>query len=78
MPACLDDNMEDRRLPVDDIADYVGVAKDTVFTWVTARACQGTRLRDFGRVKDDVEDWVRAGGAVSGMDETGKPGTANG
>ena len=32
--------MDDRWLSVDEIADYLGVAKDTIYTWV---ASNGTR-----------------------------------
>ena len=28
--------MDDRWLSVDEIADYLGVAKDTIYTWVTS------------------------------------------
>ena len=29
--------MDDRWLSVDEIADYLGVAKDTIYTWVTSK-----------------------------------------
>ena len=36
-----DEEMEDRWLSVDEIAEYLGVAKDTVYTWVTGKGMPG-------------------------------------
>jgi predicted DNA-binding transcriptional regulator AlpA len=33
--------MQDRWLSVDDLADYLGVSKDTVYTWVTSKGMPG-------------------------------------
>jgi excisionase family DNA binding protein len=64
--------MEDRWLSVDEIAEYLGVSKDTVYTWVTAKGMPGHkvgRLWKFKRV--EVDGWVKSGGANerSGQDE---------
>lgn len=78
-PARKDEEMDDRWLSVDEIAEYLGVAKDTVYTWVTGKGMPGHKVGRFWKFKkDDVDDWVRAGGAVSGTDEVGEPGAANG
>lgn len=57
--------MEDRWLSVDEIADYIGVAKDTIYNWVTNKGMPGHKVGRFWKFKkDDVDIWVRAGGAA--------------
>jgi len=36
--------MDDRWLSVDEIADYLGVAKDTIYTWVTSKGMPGHKV----------------------------------
>jgi excisionase family DNA binding protein len=56
--------IEDRWLAVDEMADYLGVSKDTVYAWVTFKAMPGYRVGRFWKFKKvDVDAWVRAGGA---------------
>ena len=56
--------IEDRWLAVDEMADYLGVSKDTVYAWVTFKAMPGYRAGRFWKFKKvDVDVWVRAGGA---------------
>lgn len=62
--------IEDRWLAVDEMADYLGVSKDTVYAWVTTKGMPGYRVGRFWKFKkNDVDDWVRAGGAASSTDE---------
>ena len=62
--------MEDRWLSVDEIAEYLGVSKDTVYTWVSTKGMPGFKVGRFWKFKrDDVDGWVRAGGAASTSDE---------
>jgi len=66
--------MQDRWLSVDEIADYLGVSKDTVYTWVTGKGLPGHKVGRFWKFKcADVDEWVRAGGAgdVSGHSMNG-------
>ncbi len=61
--------IEDRWLAVDEMADYLGVSKDTVYAWVTTKGMPGYRVGRFWKFKkNDVDDWVRAGGAASSTD----------
>ena len=58
--------MDDRWLSVDEMADYLGVSKDTVYAWVTCKTMPGYRVGRFWKFKKvDVDAWVRAGGATA-------------
>jgi excisionase family DNA binding protein len=62
--------IDDRWLSVDEIADYLGVSKDTIYGWVTTKGMPGHKVGRFWKFKrDDVDGWVRAGGAASSSDE---------
>jgi len=59
--------MDDRWLSVDEIAKYLGIAKDTVYTWVTSRGMPGHKVGRFWKFKrGEIDAWVRAGGAAQG------------
>ena len=60
--------MDDRWLPVDEIAEYLGVSKDISYTWVTGKDMPGHKVdRPCKFKKIDVDKWIRAGGV--GVDE---------
>mgnify|MGYP002777313988 FL=1 len=62
--------MDDRWLSVDEVCQYLGVSKDTVYGWLNDRKMPGFRVGRFWKFKrDDVDAWVRDGGAASGSDE---------
>jgi excisionase family DNA binding protein len=62
--------MNDRWLSVDEVGEYLGVSKDTVYAWVTNKGMPGYKVGRFWKFKrEDVDGWVRAGGAASGSDE---------
>lgn len=57
----------DRWLSVEEIAEHLGVSKDTVYAWIAKRnmpAHKVGRLWKFQR--DEVDAWVKAGGANDG------------
>ena len=59
-----------RWLSVDEIASYLGVSNDTIYAWVTGKGMPGYRVGRFWKFKrEDVDVWVRDGGAASGSDE---------
>jgi excisionase family DNA binding protein len=64
-------SLPDRWLSVDDIAAYLGVSKDTVYTWLTTKRMPGHKVGRFWKFKrDEVDEWVRAGGvAMTGRHE---------
>jgi excisionase family DNA binding protein len=60
------EGMEDRWLSVDEIAVYLGVSKDTIYTWITSKAMPGHKIGRVWRFKKaDVDAWVCTGGAAA-------------
>ncbi len=71
--------MQDRWLSVDEISEYLGVAKDTVYNWVTNKNMPGHKVGRFWKFKkDDVDSWVRQGGAGGSSDDHDDKETPNG
>jgi excisionase family DNA binding protein len=57
--------MEDRWMSVDEMASYLGVSKDTVYTWTNERRLPGHRVGRFWKFKkDEVDLWIRTGEAA--------------
>ena len=56
--------MKDRWLSVDEIGDYLGIKRDTVYKWISGK---GLPAHKIGRLwkckKDEVDTWVRNGKA---------------
>jgi len=58
--------MEERWLSVDDIAEYLGVTRDTISSWVASKGRPGHKVGRYWKFKrDEVDAWVRAGSASS-------------
>lgn len=57
--------MTDRWLSVEEIAEYLGVSKDTVYAWINKLEMPAHRIGRFWKFKsDEVDEWVRSGGAA--------------
>lgn len=62
--------MEIRAMPfrwfsVEEIAEYLGVSKDTVYAWISKRNMPAHRIGRLWKFKtDEVDEWVRTGGAA--------------
>ncbi len=60
----MESKMEDRWLSVDEIGDYLGIKRDTVYRWISQK---GMPARKLGRLwkfkKSQVDIWVEDGGA---------------
>jgi excisionase family DNA binding protein len=57
--------MQNRWLSVGEIAEYLGVSKDTVYGWVGSKGMPGHKVGRFWKFKlEEIDDWVRAGGAA--------------
>jgi len=56
--------MNDRWLSVDQIAEYLGVSRDTIYAWLSHKKMPGHRVGHLWKFKrGEVDGWVRAGGA---------------
>ncbi|MDP8255059.1 MAG: helix-turn-helix domain-containing protein [Candidatus Alcyoniella australis] len=65
---------DDRWFSVDEIAEHFGVSKDTVYAWLTAKGMPGHRVGRFWKFKkDEVDEWIRAGGAAASTTENDSP-----
>lgn len=61
--------MDDRWLSVDEISEYLGVSKDTVYTWISAKGMPAHRVGRLWKFKrDEVDAWVKSGGAADRQD----------
>ena len=65
--------MDDRWLSVDEICAHLGIGRDTIYKWIDKKNLPAHRVGRLWKFKkDDVDDWVRAGGA-SGARENQQP-----
>jgi excisionase family DNA binding protein len=49
---------------VDEVAKHLGVAKDSIYRWIEARALPAHKIGRLWKFKlSEVDEWVRAGGA---------------
>jgi excisionase family DNA binding protein len=54
---------------VDEIARHLGVAKDSIYRWIERRSLPAHRIGRLWKFKiSEVDQWVRAGGAVPPQD----------
>ena len=57
--------MTERWLSVEEIADYLGVSKDTIYAWRGKKGLPAHRIGRFWKFKaNEVDDWVRNGDAA--------------
>jgi excisionase family DNA binding protein len=57
--------MEDRWLSVDEICEYLGVSRDTVYAWLSGKGLPGHKVGRLWKFKrGEVDGWVRSGGAT--------------
>jgi len=55
--------MVDRWLSVIEIADYLGVSKDTIYRWIENQTLPANRVGRLWKFKaSEVDAWVKAGG----------------
>lgn len=59
------DAMLDRWLSVEEIAEYLGVSKDTVYAWISTQNMPAHRIGRLWKFKsEEIDVWVRSGGAA--------------
>jgi len=62
--------MEDRWFSVDEIAEHLGIKRDTVYRWVNDRQMPGHKIGRLWKFKvDEVDEWIRSGKAAQGEPE---------
>lgn len=67
--------MNERWFSVEEIADYLGVSRDTVYGWIATREMPAHRVGRLWKFQTfEVDDWVRRGRAADEGTETTKGG----
>ena len=57
---------DDRRLSVEEICRHLGISKDTAYRWIDKNNLPAHRVGRLWKFKkDEVDDWVKAGGAAN-------------
>lgn len=65
--------MADRWLSVDEIADHLGIKRDTVYKWISERQMPGHKIGRLWKFKQaEVDEWVVSGGANTSQSENDK------
>lgn len=66
--------MEDRWLSVSEISEYLGVVRESVYRWLAKGSMPGHKLgRHWKFRKEEVDEWVRSGGANEQSDAGSSP-----
>ncbi|WP_208623415.1 helix-turn-helix domain-containing protein [Brucella oryzae] len=66
--------MSDRWVSVEEIAEHLGVSKDTVYVWISKREMPAHKVGRLWKFKaDEVDDWVRNGKASDDYKESSGP-----
>ena len=62
--------MEDRWLSISEICKHLGVSSDTVYKWIEKNEMPAHRMGRLWKFKkDEVDKWVKAGGATDKTDK---------
>lgn len=63
------EQMTDAYWSAEQIAEYLGVSKDTVYSWISAKGLPAHRLGRLWKFKrEEVDGWVKSGGAAARRD----------
>jgi excisionase family DNA binding protein len=56
---------DDRWLSVDEIAGHLGIKRETVYTWIDRKRMPAHKVGRLWKFqKNEVDEWVRTGGAA--------------
>jgi len=56
--------MEDRWLSVDEIGEYLGVKRDTIYRWISEKNMPAHKIGRLWKFKkSETDEWVRTGDA---------------
>ena len=59
-------------LSVEEIAQHLGVSKDTVYNWINQRQMPAHKVGRFWKFQvQEVDTWIRSGGAADVPKEAG-------
>ena len=63
--------MESRWLSIDEIGEYLGVSRDTVYRWIDGRGFPAHKVgRSWKSKMEEIDDWVKSGrGAEKNNDD---------
>lgn len=65
--------MTDRWLSVEEISEYLGISKDTVYAWRNKKGLPAHRIGRLWKFKAaEVDEWVRSGQAAEPDDAPSK------
>lgn len=57
--------MTEAWLSVEDIAEHLGISKDTVYTWVANKEMPAHKVGRLWKFQaSEIDDWVRSGAAT--------------
>lgn len=66
--------MTNRWLSVDEIADHLGITRDTVYRWIDGKGMPAHRVGRLWKFQvTEVDEWVRSGHQAAAMFEGGSP-----
>ena len=58
--------MPERWVSVQEVADHLGINKDTIYKWIDNRGLPAHKVGRLWKFKlHEVDSWVRSGGAAS-------------
>jgi len=61
IPMNKEERVSDRWLSVEEIAEHLGVSKDTVYTWVNERCMPAHKIGKLWKFQvNEVDKWVRS------------------
>ncbi len=56
---------EDRWLSIEEIAEYLGIKRDTIYKWIGRKCMPAHKIGSLWKFKkEEVDDWVRNGNAA--------------
>ena len=63
----------DRWVSVEEIADHVGIKRDTVYKWITRKSMPAHKVGSLWKFQlAEVDEWVRSGGAANSESKKAK------
>jgi len=66
--------MDERWLSVEEIAEHLGVSRDSIYAWVKQRGMPATRIGKFWKFKrSQVDEWAISGQAADAVSPSDLP-----